>query len=64
MPEEDARGDAMEKIKIEQHTFTGGLWFAGTGKFEGAKGKETYKGRVGAGGLRTYNSEGEIELAK
>jgi hypothetical protein len=36
----------------------------GTGKCEGAKGKGTYKGRVGAGGLRTYDSEGEIELMK
>jgi hypothetical protein len=29
-----------------------------TDKFEGAKGKGTYNGRVGAGGLRTYDSEG------
>jgi len=26
--EKDAHGERMEKIKIEQHTFTGGLWFA------------------------------------
>jgi hypothetical protein len=25
---EDARGEDMEKIKIEQHTFMGGAWIA------------------------------------
>ena len=24
-----AEGDRMEKIRIEQHSFTGSLWFAG-----------------------------------
>jgi hypothetical protein len=28
MSEMCAGGEKMEKIKIEQHTFTGGLWFA------------------------------------
>ena len=26
---QEVRGESMEKIKIEQHTFGGALWFAG-----------------------------------